>query len=151
MKHSIAACSFLAVVFAMHVEAGAQSGPPRATDRAGRSRIYNPDTVEVVQGEVVAVTRGSPTGRGRNGVHLTLQVDGGGTLPVHLGPASYVDSQTVKIASGDRIIVKGSRVTIEGAPVIIAAEVTKGDQQLLLRDAAGVPKWSGGRRRGGPR
>ena len=51
----------------------------------------------------------------------------------------------MKIVSGDRIEVKGSRVTIEGQPVIIAAEVSKGEQTLLLRHGDGTPYWSGGR------
>jgi hypothetical protein len=43
--------------------------------------------------------------------------------------------------------VKGSRVTFEGKPAIIAAEVKKGDEVLKLRDENGFPMWSGWRRR----
>ena len=41
----------------------------------------------------------------------------------------------------------GSRVVFEGAPVIIAAQIKKGDQAVRLRKDSGVPVWSGGRRR----
>ncbi len=44
---------------------------------------------------------------------------------------------------------KGSRVTIDGKQAVIAAEVKKGADTRVLRDAAGVPAWSGTRRRGG--
>lgn len=57
------------------------------------------------------------------------------------GPArspSYVDRQATKIVSGDRIEVKGSRVTIEGQPVIVAAEIRKGEQKLLRHDHGGA-------------
>jgi hypothetical protein len=47
---------------------------------------------------------------------------------------------------GDKIEVKGSRVTISGKPAIIAAEVKKGDTILVLRDSAGIPAWAGWRR-----
>jgi hypothetical protein len=54
----------------------------------------------------------------------------------------------VKIEPGDRVEITGSRVTVEGKPTIIAAEVRKGDEVLQLRDAAGVPVWAGWRKRG---
>lgn len=47
---------------------------------------------------------------------------------------------------GDVIEVKGSRVTVAGKQVVIAAEVKKGDALLKLRDDSGVPVWSGWRR-----
>jgi hypothetical protein len=54
-----------------------------------------------------------------------------------------VDEQSVKIAKGDEITVKGSRITFEGKPAIIAQTVTKGGSTLVLRDAAGTPAWAG--------
>ena len=46
----------------------------------------------------------------------------------------------------DSVEIKGSRVTFEGKPAIIAAEVKKGGETLTLRDDAGLPVWSGWRR-----
>jgi hypothetical protein len=34
---------------------------------------------------------------------------------------------------------EGSRITFEGKHIIIAAEVKKGDETLVLRDASGFP------------
>ena len=95
---------------------------------------------------MVAVERVAGPGAGGGGVHLVLRTDAAPALSVRLGPASYVDRQTMKIAAGDRIEVKGSRVTVDGKPVIVAAEVRKGSERLALRDDAGVPHWSGGGR-----
>jgi hypothetical protein len=69
------------------------------------------------------------------------------TISVHLGPGWYIENQDVKIQPKDKLEVKGSRVTFEGKPVIIAAEVKKGDEVLKLRDKNGFPLWSGWRRR----
>lgn len=114
----------------------------------GSGRIYDPKTVETVTGEVVEVQRPpSPSGRKAHGIHLFLRTDDVAKLPVHLGPAWYVDQQGVEIAVGDRLEVKGSRVTIDGQSVIVAAEVKKSDQTLVLRTADGVPAWSGAGRR----
>ena len=46
----------------------------------------------------------------------------------------------------DRVSIKGSRVTFDGKPAIIAADVKKGDNVLKLRDANGRPVWAGWRR-----
>jgi len=57
-----------------------------------------------------------------------------------------VDLSDVKLEPGDRIEFRGSRVTIDGKPAVIAAEIRKGDSKLVLRDAAGTPAWAGWRR-----
>jgi hypothetical protein len=107
-------------------------------------RNYDPKTVETIQGKVLSVEKTPSKGRGY-GVHLTLQTDKE-TIPVHLGPDWYIDKQTPKIEANDTITVTGSRVTIDGKPAIIAAQVKKGNEVLKLRDDNGVPAWSRGRR-----
>jgi hypothetical protein len=120
----------------------AARGPGSA---AGRG--YDPRTVETVTGEVASVET-IPAGKGRSGgVHLMLKTDRE-TVPVHLGPAWYVEKQKPRIERGDEIQVEGSRVTYGGKPAIIARQVKKGGETLTLRNAAGVPSWAGrGRRR----
>lgn len=116
-----------------------------AQGRAAK-RMWNPATVETVSGEVVEVKR-QPSARGKgDGVHLVLKTKDAPKLIVHLGPAFYVDEQALKIAAGDAVEVKGSRVKVKGESVLLAAEVKKGDATLVLRDANGVPKWGGGGR-----
>ena len=81
-----------------------------------------------------------------SGVQVILKTDKE-TIPVHLGPSWYIERLDMKILKGDNIEVKGSRVTFAGKPAIIAGELKKGDQVLVLRDANGVPVWAGWRRR----
>lgn len=109
-------------------------------------RIYDTDTVETVKGEIEQIDRVTPMRGMSPGVHLVLKTDEE-TVSVHLGPAWYLDNQDVKLEPEDEIEVKGSRVTVAGKPALIAAEVTKGDQVLTLRDDRGIPQWSGWRRR----
>ncbi len=70
------------------------------------------------------------------------------TIPVHLGPAWYIDKQTPHIETNDTISVIGSRVTMDGKPAIVAAQIKKGNEVLKLRDDNGVPVWSRGSRGG---
>ena len=123
-------------------------GPPGSRG-AGR-RIYDPRTQETVHGEVVDVER-IPSTKGRiGGVHLVVRTDKE-TIPIHLGPAWYVDKQKVQVERGDHVEVEGSRVAPDGKAVIIARQVKKGGDVLTLRNEAGVPVWAGrgAGRRGG--
>ena len=113
---------------------------------AGYNSIYNPKTVETLSGEVISVDRIRPEKGMAYGVHLMVKTDKE-SVSVHLGPEWYIERQDTEIKAKDTIQVKGSRVTYEGKPAIIAAEVKKGGDVLMLRDEKGVPYWSGWRRR----
>jgi hypothetical protein len=109
------------------------------------NRMYNSATVETISGIVEAVENVTPMKGMYSGVHVMLKTDKE-TVSVHLGPEWYIERQDVKLEKGDKIEVKGSRITFEGKPAIIAAELKKGDSVLILRDSAGVPAWAGWRR-----
>ena len=109
-------------------------------------RMYNPKTVETISGEVVSTDKIKPMKGMSYGVHLMIKTDKE-TLSVHLGPGWYIENQDIKIEPKDKVQVRGSRITFEGKPAIIAAEIKKGDEILRLRDENGFPVWSGWRRR----
>jgi DNA polymerase III alpha subunit len=105
-------------------------------------RNYNPATEVTVRGtveEVRQVTRG----QGWSGTHLTLQTDTG-KLDVHLGPSRFLEAKKFAVSKGDQVEVIGSKVQYQGQDVLIAREITKGDHRLTLRNAQGIPAWSGG-------
>ena len=130
----------LALLVAVPALSLAQGGPPPGKG-PGAMRLYDPATVVTLTGSVVGETR-VDRGMGHSGVHLLVK-SAEGEIPVHLGPDFWVDKQTVKFAKGDEITVKGSKISFEGKPAIIAESVTKGASTLVLRDAKGVPAWSG--------
>jgi hypothetical protein len=109
-------------------------------------RLYNPQSQETISGEVTSVDTITPIKGMSSGVHLMVKT-AKETISVHLGPAWYIQRQDMKIAPGDKVEITGSRVTFQGKPAIIAAEVKKGTEILKLRDENGFPVWSGWRRR----
>jgi hypothetical protein len=109
-------------------------------------KMYNLKTVETISGEVVSVDKITPIKGMSYGVHMTVKTDKE-TIAVHMGPGWFIENQDIKIEPKDKVEVKGSRITFEGKPAIIAAEVKKGDEILKLRDENGFPAWSGWRRR----
>ena len=110
------------------------------------NKLYNLKTVETISGEVVSVDIITPMKGMSNGVHLLLKTDKE-TISVHLGPSWYIENQDIRINQKDKIEVKGSRITFDGKPAIIAAEIRKGNEILQLRDENGYPLWSGWRRK----
>lgn len=119
----------------------AQQGPGPGQ----RTRMYDPATETTVKGTVAEVN--NVTGRhGWNGTHLTLKANGK-TIDVHLGPSAFLKEKEFNFAKGDEIEVTGSKATYGNSTAIIAREVKKGGKTLVLRNAQGIPEWSGGWRR----
>ncbi len=131
--------SLVLVIAAFASSSYAQSGV-----RGGRH--YDAKTETVVTGSVEEVKSIPSPGRGGGGVHLVISTPTG-SIEVHVGPASFVSSKHVTFDKGDHVTVTGSKVRMEGQDVLIAREIKKGEQVLTLRDAQGVPLWSGRGRR----
>ncbi len=107
-------------------------------------KMYNPKTVETIAGEIVSVDKITPMKGMSQGKHVMLKT-AKETISVHLGPDWYIENQAINIKPRDKVEVKGSRITFQGKPAIIAAEIKKGNEVLKLRDEKGFPVWSGHR------
>lgn len=143
MRHIATTTSALALLAMLAAPTALLAQPPGG----GQARNYDPRTVEIVEGTVRKLDHVAHGGRS-SGVHLVLET-AKGPLAVHLGPSWYLDEQKVHVDVGDRVRIQGSRVEVDGAPALIAREVTKDGTSLVLRDPAGRPAWAG-RGRGGP-
>jgi len=110
------------------------------------NRLYDPATVQTLRGEVLKLDKLIPMEGMSDGLDLVLKTKEE-TIPVHLGPVWYLEHQEFLIESGNRIEVVGSRMSFEGSPALIAAEVKKADKVLSLREENGFPLWSCWRRR----
>ena len=103
---------------------------------------YDPATEATVTGVVEEVVHVPAPGRGPGGIHVMLRGDAA-PFEVRLGPVSYLRAQRFEVSKGDTLTVVGSKQTSDGRDVIIAREVTKDGMTLTLRNAKGVPAWSG--------
>ena len=104
---------------------------------AGMGMQYNPQAVETVSGEVTQVQQP----RRSKGMHLQVKTDKE-TMIVILGPASFLEQQKMKIAVGDKVEIKGSRISHPQQIILLAGELKKGDQVIKFRDEQGKPLWS---------
>jgi hypothetical protein len=119
------------LIFTSSVLLGAASGP--RYDR----------TVEATYAGTIATVVSFPAADGTVGVHFDLKTDDGRVVSVHVAPAMYVGMQNFWFFADDRVEIVGSKVTVDGNVSIWAKAIQKGTQILAVRDAEGMPKWSG--------
>lgn len=137
----------IALVALLATAASAEGFRWRGGSGWGGGGMYDTKTVETIRGEVASVAETKADEDSGNGVHLMVKTDAG-EISVHLGPVWYIERQDTEIAVGDDVEVTGSRVTYDGQPAILAAEVRMGDAVVMLRDGSGRPMWAAGRRAG---
>jgi DNA/RNA endonuclease YhcR with UshA esterase domain len=75
-------------------------------------------------------------------VHITLKSDKG-LLDVAVAPEKFLKEMEITFAKGETIEVLGSRVSVDGNPLLLAREVTRNGDVMLMRDEKGKPVWDG--------
>jgi hypothetical protein len=75
-------------------------------------------------------------------VHVTLKNDQG-LLDVMIAPEKFLKEMEIALAKGDAIEILGSQVTADGAPLLLAREVTRNGDVMTMRDDKGKPVWVG--------
>ena len=109
-------------------------------------KFYDPQKVVTVQGQIEKLE--TITRQGRQAVNnrktqiAHLRTDQGAVV-VHLGPAEFLAWQHFRPQAGDALEVTGGKVNIRKGEVILATTVKSGGKTYQLRDAQGVPVWSG--------
>lgn len=129
-----------AVSFAIAQTPGAGRQDPPMYDVRSETTING--TVERVETITAPGVRGR---RALGGTHLLVKTQTE-ALVVHLGPTVYLAEQKITIEKGDAVEIRGSRVTIDEEPVLLARQIKKGEATFTIRDPSGHPLWSGGRR-----
>lgn len=109
-------------------------------------KLFNAKKLATFSGKVVSIDYIKPIKGMTQGVHALLETADGETVSVHLGPAWYIENQDVIIAPKDPIEVTGCKVKLDGESAVIASEVKRGEEVLILRDEKGKPVWSGWRK-----
>ena len=73
--------------------------------------------------------------------YLTIK-SGTDTFEIYLCPKSFIDDMGVIFAKGDDIAFTGSKVKQGDTDLVLAREVVKGTDTLVLRDPKGNPVWN---------
>ena len=81
-----------------------------------------------------------PKGSEREAAHLMVK-SGDAVLDVYLCPESFLGDLGVTFSKGDEISLTGSKVKQKDVDLILAREVARGADTLVLRDDKGKPVW----------
>ena len=77
---------------------------------------------------------------GKEIAHLLVKV-GADTVDVYLCPKSFLDDMGVSFSKGEELSLTGSKVKQGDAEMILAREIVKGTDTVVLRDGKGNPVW----------
>jgi len=109
-------------------------------------RMYDAKNIETVVGVLIKVEKITPFKRMSSGVHWLVKTDNE-IVSVHLGPKWYIDNQDMEVVPKNKVEIKGSRITYQGKPAFIAAEIITENEILVLRSEDGTPVWRSWRKR----
>ena len=99
-------------------------------------------TTETKLAKVVIDEVKTVTVNGQERVSLVIK-DGAETVEVYVAPKSFLADMSTEFAKGDQVEITGSKVkTEDGTTLMLAREVVKGNNTLVLRDKVGEPVWS---------
>lgn len=110
-----------------------------ASDQASSPK-YDPATEAKTKGTVEELKL--PPKEKQNDVAHLLVKSGADTLDIYLCPKSFLDDMGATFAKGDEVTVTGSKVKQDAGDLILAREVVKGSDTLVLRDDKGKPVWN---------
>jgi len=116
------------LVLALSALLVAQTGPPK----------YDLHTETKLKGTVEEVKLPP---KANDVVHLMVK-NGEDVVDLYFCPKSFMDDMGVSFSKGDEVAFTGSKVKYGGADLILAREVVKGSDTLVLRDDKGNPVWS---------
>ncbi len=93
----------------------------------------------------IAEVKQIDSAKGASAIHLMVKT-GEQVLEVFLCPNAFLQEMQMGFAQGDQVQVTGSKVKVDETEVVLAREVTKGNDTLILRDKKGAPVWTPVRR-----
>ncbi len=100
---------------------------------------YDPANEVTIKGTVddIKIVPGS-----MEGVHLLVKSDTG-TILVHIAPEKFLNEMETTFQKGDQLQVVGCKIKdADGNDELLARQVTKGVNELVLRDKKGIPIWA---------
>jgi sporulation protein YlmC with PRC-barrel domain len=104
-------------------------------------QLFDRNKIERVRGKVVRSESVTPLSGMDPGIALTVRDENDKNVVVHVGPEWFVRHQQDKFTEGEDVDVSGSRVNVDGKPVIMATQLRVRGRTLTLRNDNGVPAW----------
>ena len=137
LPHSFKRLLFLAAVLTLFCLLPAIAQKAQGNDASAPK--YDPHTETKLKATVEDVKL-PQKGSEKEIAHLLIK-NGTEIVDVYLCPKSFLEEMGVSFSKGDEIAVTGSKIKQDGADLVLAREVVKGNDTLVLRDDKGNPVW----------
>jgi hypothetical protein len=131
MKRLVVILMVVAVVSVLSVAAFAQKDLPK----------YDAKTEITLKKAVVQDVKEVTLPNGQNRFRLIVKA-GLETYEVCLCPKAFLEVLDTTFAKGDEVDITGSKVQEGEKTIVLARELVKGNNTLVLRDKTGAPVWS---------
>ena len=112
------------------------ASPPKPTGPK-----YDLSTEATVKGVIEEIKEVPNSCMGETGVHLVLKTDSG-PVEVQIAPAAFLKEMEIGFEKGERLQVVGSKVTKDGATLLLARSIARNNAELVVRDKQGEPLWT---------
>jgi hypothetical protein len=106
---------------------------------------YDLSTEATLKGTVAEVKEVPNSCLDETGLHIVVTTDAG-PVEIQVGPKQFLQSMDVAFAKGDKVQIVGSKVTLDGAPLVLAREITQSNNVVVMRDNKGAPVWTWGKK-----
>lgn len=130
VSYIVGAAVILLIVILTSVRTPQNQAPP----------AYNAATEVSVSGTVEETREFFCPLSDEQGTHLVLHTKDGKLL-IHVAPARFLRTQQFVIKPNDEITVVGTRVNYQGQDAMLARQITRGNDMLMVRDHQGRPLW----------
>lgn len=104
------------------------------------SRKYDSETVEEFSGKIIQISSSPDDEDSVSGVKILVEEEEE-IMPIHLGPAWFINRQFKPFKTDEKVSVRGSRIHFKGEDVIVAQLLKRGKINYRLRDDSGSPFW----------
>lgn len=100
---------------------------------------YDPAAMVRISGSVQEV-REVPEPPALKGIHVTVKNERA-VFHVYLAPARFLRLFAITLKTGDELQIYGSKTRFKGADLVLARELRRNTDVLVLRDEKGNPYW----------
>lgn len=102
---------------------------------------YDSGSEATIKGTVQEVREVPKSCMGETGLHLILTTEAG-ALEVQIAPVEFLKVMDVTFAKGEKLDIIGSKVTLDGTPLVLARQINQNGNQIVVRDKKGEPVWT---------
>ena len=81
-----------------------------------------------------------PGGSQKLPVHLMVK-SGEATVDIYVCPKSFLDDMGITFTKGEELAITGSKIKDGDTEMVLAREIVKGTDTIVLRDDKGKPVW----------